>query len=593
MATAKRKKTTTKKLSPQEKSLKKEKRDQRNEISTILKNIGFQRLTYIDGKHFEYDNRKTEMDDVFINENIILITEYTIGKPGDHLLKKSIFYNKVNEDIRSFIDFLLTEEKLKSFKKYYEEKIEGNYSKNELRLQILYCSKKAISEDHKNVVENVIFFDYHIVQYFKSLTKVIKQSSKYEFLDFLKIPFDEFGSNIKNSSVSSSNKFSGHILPEEKSSFDEGYKIVSFYIDAESLLKRSYVLRQSGWRDIENVGHYQRMFEAKKINSMRRYLTEKNRVFINNIISTISIDKIKLYDKEDKLLSINENGQFVGDNATEVTPALIEINDECNIIGLIDGQHRTYAYHEGDDQFEMTISKLRKIQNLLVTGILFPKVENKQTRLKFEANLFLEINSNQTNVKSQLKQEIELMINPFSTIAIGKRILIGLNKSGPLGNLIEQYWYEKRKIKTASIVSFGLRPLIKIEDIKAKDSIYSIWKNPDKQKLKVKYNKEFDLLDEYVNFSVEKIRDMFIALKMTLAPDQWETYRPSNPRALLTVTFINGILNVLRLLIENNKVASIDDYKIKLKDIDKFDFKEFKSSQYRKMGNAIYDKYFR
>mgnify|MGYP001418030564 CR=1 FL=1 len=588
-----RKKTTRKKLSPQEKAFRKEIRDQRNEISTILKNIGFQRLPYIDGKHFEYDNRKTEMDDVFINENIILLTEYTIGNPGDHLLKKSIFYNKVNEDKRNFIDFMLTEEKLKSFKKFYEEKIAGNYSKNELRLQILYCSKKTISDDHKNVVKDVIFFDYHIVQYFKSLTKVIKQSSKYEFLDFVKIPFDEFGSNIKNSSVSSSNKFSGHILPEEKSSFDEGYKIVSFYIDAESLLKRSYVLRQSGWRDVENVGHYQRMFEAKKISSMRRYLTEKNRVFINNIISTISIDKIKLYDKAGKLLSINANGQFVGDNATEVTPALIEINDECNIIGLIDGQHRTYAYHEGDDQFEITISKLRKIQNLLVTGILFPKAESKQTRLKFEANLFLEINSNQTNVKSQLKQEIELMISPFSTVAIGKRILLGLNKSGPLGNLIEQYWYEKGKIKTASIVSFGLKPLIKIEDVKAKDSLYTIWKNADKQKLKVKDNKEFDLLDEYVDFSVEKIRDMFIALKAKLDTDQWETYRPSNPRGLLTVTFFNGILNLLRLLIENNKVASIEDYKLKLKDIEKFDFKKFKSSQYRKMGEEIYNKYFK
>jgi len=352
-------------------------------------------------------------------------------------------------------------------------------------------------------------------------------------------------------------------------------------------------LRQSGWRDVENVGHYQRMFEAKKISSMRRYLTEKNRVFINNIISTISIDKIKLYDKAGKLLSINANGQFVGDNATEVTPALIEINDECNIIGLIDGQHRTYAYHEGDDQFEITISKLRKIQNLLVTGILFPKAESKQTRLKFEANLFLEINSNQTNVKSQLKQEIELMISPFSTVAIGKRILLGLNKSGPLGNLIEQYWYEKGKIKTASIVSFGLKPLIKIEDVKAKDSLYTIWKNADKQKLKVKDNKEFDLLDEYVDFSVEKIRDMFIALKAKLDTDQWETYRPSNPRGLLTVTFFNGILNLLRLLIENNKVASIEDYKLKLKDIEKFDFKKFKSSQYRKMGEEIYNKYFK
>ncbi|GFZ78804.1 hypothetical protein GCM10011531_05560 [Aquaticitalea lipolytica] len=587
-----RKKTPSKKLSPQEKAIRKEKRDQRNEISTILKNIGFQRLPYIDGKHFEYNNRKTEMDDVFISENIILLVEYTIGDPKDHLFAKKIFYDKVNLDKRNFIDFLLKEEKLKSFKKHYEENIEGNYSKNELRLQILYCSKKTISEEHKDLIENVTFFDYHIVQYFKSLTKVIKRSSKYEFLEFIKIPIEDYGSNIKNSSLGSSNKFSGHILPEEKSSFDEGYKIVSFYIDAESLLKRSYVLRQNGWRDIENVGHYQRMFESKKISSMRRYLTDKNRVFINNIISTISIDKIKLYDKEDNLLTVNDNGQFVGENATEVTPALIEINDECNIIGLIDGQHRTYAYHEGDDQFEPKIAKLRTIQNLLVTGILFPKIESKQARLKFEANLFLEINSNQTNVRSQLKQEIELMISPFSSVAIGKRILAGLNKSGPIGNLIEQYWYEKGKIKTASIVSFGLRPLIKIEDVKAQDSIYVIWSNPDKQKLKQKDNKEFDLLEEYIQFSVEKIRDLLIALKMNLDSDQWKTYSPGNPKGLLTVTFINGVLNVLRLLIENNKVSTVDTYKTKLKNIDKFDFKQFKSSQYRKMGEAIYKKYF-
>ena len=588
-----KKRSARKNLSPQEKFVLKEKRAHRNEISTILKNIGFSRLLHIDGKHFEYDQKKTEIDDIFINENIILLTEYTIGEPKDHLFSKKIFYDKINQDKRKFIDFLLSEKKLVSFQNYYENKIKEKYSKNEIRIQILYCSKKTISDEYKNLVDHVVFFDYHIVQYFKSLTKVIKKSSKYEFFDFIKIPFEEFGSNIKKSSISSSNKFSGHILPEEKSSFDEGYKIVSFYMDAESLLKRSYVLRQSGWRDIESIGHYQRMFEAKKISSMRKYLTEKNRVFINNIISTISIEKIKLYDKKGDMLSINDNGQFVKENSTEVTPALIEIVDECNIIGLIDGQHRTYAYHEGDDQFEPTISKLRKIQNLLVTGILFPKTENKQTRLKFEANLFLEINSNQTNIKSQLKQEIELMISPFSIVAISKKILHGLNKSGPLVNLIEQYWYEKEKIKTSSIVSFGLKPLIKIEDIKSKDSIYSIWKNPDKHKLKAKDNKEFYLLNEYINFTIEKIRDIFIALKANMHQSQWETYSTKNPQGVLTVTFINGILNVLRLLIENNKVLTIEDYKEKLKGIDKFDFKNFKSSQYRKMGEEIFNKYFK
>lgn len=583
-----RKKRARKKLTPQEK----EQRLQKNEVRAIMKNLGFHKLPYIDNKEFVYDGRTSEMDDIFIKENTILLTEYTIGDPGTHLLKKKVFYDKVNDDIRSFVDFMLSEEKLKSFKKYYDDNIDSVYTKNELRLRILYCSKKSISDEHKSLVDGVIFFDYHIVQYFKSLSKVIKSSSKYEFLEFINVKFQDFGTNIKDSSKVSTNSFSGNILPEEKSKFDEGYKIVSFYIDAESLLKRSYVLRQDGWRDKKNVGHYQRMLESKKISDMRKYLSEKNRVFINNIITTISTSEIKLFDKDGKELNISADGQFIGNNTTEVSPASIQINDSCNIIGLIDGQHRTYAYHEGDDQYEKTISDLRKVQNLLVTGILFPQNESEENRLKFEANLFLEINSNQKNVPSKVRQEIQLMISPFSTVAIGKRVLAGLNKSGPLGNLIEQYWYEKGKIKTASLVSFGLRPLLKIEDVKAQDSIFYIWNNAEKQKLKAKNNKEFDLLTKYVEFSVEKIRDILIALKINLDDDKWRTYSPSNPQGLLTVTFINGIFNVLRLLIENNKVYGVETYKSKLKDVNNFDFKKYKSSQYRKMGQDIYNKYF-
>ena len=584
-------KKTKKRLSSAEISQRNEQRNQKKEICDILKNIGFEKLSYIDGKEFNYEGRTSELDDIFIFENVILLTEYTIGDP--HLLKKSIFYDRVNSDKKAFIKFMLQEEKLSSFKKYYQDNIKDKYSINQLRVKILYCSKKSISEEHKSVVNDVIYFDYHIVQYFKSLTKVIKKSSKYEFLEFIGIPFNEFGENILGSGHISINKFSGHILPEEKSSFKEGYKIVSFYIDAESLIKRAYVLRQEGWREKENIGYYQRMFEAKKISSMRKYLTENSRVFINNIISTIAENQIKLFDRKGNPIIINDKGEFEGDNAsTNVTPALIEINDECNIIGLIDGQHRTYAYHEGDDIYEPHIAKLRKIQNLLVTGILFPQKESKESRLKFEANLFLEINLNQTKVKPKLQQEIELMITPFSNIAIGKRILKGLNSNGPLSNLIEQYSFEKGKIKTASIVSFGLKPLIKLDDIKSKDSLYSLWENQDKARLKERKSEEYQILNEYISFCITKIRDLLIAFKSELSSDKWETYTPQNPNGMLNVTFINGVLNVLRLLIENNKISDIQNYKEKLKDIDKFDFKKYKSSQYRKMGKDIYAKYF-
>lgn len=591
MAKKTKPKKQSKKYSAEELAQRKEQSNQTKEIRDIMKNIGFNRLPYIDGKEFIFDNRTSEMDDIFIKDNVILITEYTIGSPGTHLLKKKIFYDKILEDDKAFIEFLINEDKLKSFRDYYDSKIKNNYTKNQLQLRILYCSKKSISEEHKRLTNNVIFFDYHIVQYFKSLTKTIKRSSKYEFLEFINVDFEKFGDNIKNSSSKTTHTFSGNILPEEKSKFEEGYKIVSFYIDADSLLRRSYVLRQNGWKDIDNVGHYQRMLETAKINGMRKYLADQKRVFINNIIATIQIDKIQLLDKDDNVLLIKDNGD-IGHGLHEVYPTKIKIEDSCNIIGLIDGQHRTYAYHEGDDIYEKKITELRNVQNLLVTGILFPKNVSPKKKLDFEAKLFLEINNNQKNVPSHVVQEIQVLTNPFSTIAIGKKILAKLNQNGPLSNLIEQYWYEKGKLKTASIVSYGLKPLIKIEDLKAKDSLFFLWNDADKDKLKSKNSDDFEFLNKYIEFSAEKIRDLLIAFKSKLAPNKWNTYSPSKTEGLLSVSFINGILNTLRLLIENNKVSTIEDYKTKLDKIDKFDFKQFKSSQYRKLGEKIYADYF-
>lgn len=204
----------------------------------------------------------------------------------------------------------------------------------------------------------------------------------------------------------------------------------------------------------------------------------------------------------------------------------------------------------------------------------------------------MEINSTQTNANSQLKQEIELMLNPFSSIAIAKKILYELNVSGPLGNLIEHYWYEKGKIKTASIVSYGLKPLIKVDDIKATDSLYLIWPNAEKSKLKHKDCEDFDLLKDYVTFCVTKIRDIMIAFKSELTNEQWTIYSRTTQHGILSVTFINGILNVLRLLIQNNKIASVVDYRAKLKSISSFNFRQYKSSQYRKLGEDIYNAYF-
>lgn len=590
--TLSKKSSKRKALSPEEKLRRKERRDQIKEIREIMLRIGFTRLSGIDGKEFVYDGRTSELDDIFICENIILLTEYTIGDP--HILTKKIIYDKINNNTHTFIKYLIDNKIFGSFNNIYDNSISDKYTINQLRVKILYCSKKSISQEHKDNVLNVIYFDHHIVKYFKSLTSVIKLSTRYEFMDFLGIKEDEWGENILDSSINATSCFSGHILPEEKSSFKEGYKIISFYIDAASLLKRAYVLRQEGWRKKENVGYYQRMLDTKKIVGMRRYLSTEGRVFINNIITTISENDIKMYNDKNRKeeIVIDENGDFVGENKrTNVTPAYVEILNKCNIIGIIDGQHRTFAYHEGDDTYESSIKKLRKIQNLLVTGIIFPKTESQENRLKFEAGLFLEINSNQKKVGQLIQQEIQMQIMPFSNIAVGKRILNMLNDHGSLANMIELYSYEKGKIKTASIVSFGLKPLIKFDQNK-NDSFYSIWDNENKTDLLDKNCQNYTLLDDYIKFCVKGINEIMSAFKSCIKKQEWKPYCAKTSSGVLTVTFINGVLNLTRLLIENDLMHGLDFYREKLKTIDEFNIKHYKSSQYRRMGEDIYNKYF-
>ena len=173
------------------------------------------------------------------------------------------------------------------------------------------------------------------------------------------------------------------------------------------------------------------MLESPKLLSMRKYLYEEKRVFVNNIIATVSKNDITLkrisFDPQtsqqtETIIDIDKAGNFTP-NSAHVESIQIEIQDKYNIVGIIDGQHRVYAYHESNDIYEEAIKTLRKQQNLLVTCIIYPEKESVQEKNRFEANLFLEINKNQKKLNSTLQQEIELIVSPFSTISIGKDIL--------------------------------------------------------------------------------------------------------------------------------------------------------------------------
>ena len=70
-------------------------------------------------------------------------------------------------------------------------------------------------------------------------------------------------------------------------------------------------------------------------------------------------------------------------------------------------------------------------------------------------------------------------------------------------------------------------------------------------------------------------------------------YSAINKQGVLDVVLLNGIMNVLRLLIENEQVSSVEEYKKSLNGVETFHFRDYKSSQYRKMGEKLYSDYFK
>ncbi len=555
------------KLSPAEL----EQRNHRKEIRLTLNKIGYTFVNSVSDIEIEFMGRRGDFDDIYLFDNIIMLLEYTISSSGNistHILRKKLLYDHISNFPSDFLLYL--ENTFPTFK----QKRDSYYNYSQCKIVILYCSKNKINSDIKSQLPNIIFFDYPIVKYFKTVANSIFSSTKYEFFNFLQLKFEEIGKEVIHS-VNTYISLNGTVLPESNSNFKNGYKIVSFYIDPKSILEKSYVLRKEGWN--ENMNLYQRMIVPKKIKAIRKYLLSEERVFVNNIIVTLPY--------ETKLLDV-ENNTIDPQSLSKTQNIVLQIPNKFNTIGLIDGQHRIYAYYEGGPN-EYKISVLREKQNILVTGIIYPKEIPENEKTEFEARLFLEINANQTNAKSDLKQSINLILKPFSPESIARKVLHGLNSSGPLENMFEEYFYEKGKLKTTSFVSFGLKPIVKLGGF---DTFYFLWDKANKEDLLIENN--LDLLQEYIEFSCKQINIFLSAIKNNIGSDGKWTINSDNSERNISITFLNGIIICLRSVIENNKIGDFNFYNKIFENINSFDFTRYKSSQYGSLARELFLEYF-
>lgn len=534
----------------------------------IFERAGFTRLSDVDGVHFDYKGLKSELDDIFVFENVVVFAEYTrsgSGNLGTHAKGKSGIHNKIAENPVEFLEFF--SKKSSGVKEWYPN---IQYTNKQIVSAIIYGTNDALEDHHKALFNSSKFMSTAERAYFRSLTNSIKRSARFELFEYLGIDPQRVGEKGTIPTALPSDPYDALLLPEEQSHFPAGFTVVSFYVDPDALLKRAYVLRKNGWRD--GLRLYQRLIIPSKISSIRSHLKDKKRVFANNIVVTIPPDA----------RLVHEDGNPVNKQKVyKPTPVKLEIPRKSNTIGIIDGQHRIFSYYE-DSIPEPDIDKFRSQQNLLATGLIYPASMSVPERERFEAGLFLEINSKQTSAGSDIIQAIWTVLDPFRAISVARLVLNRLSETAPLKGYLARTSIDSGKIKTASIVSFGLQPLTKRS---GEDSLFHLWSEETvKNRLKAGQRNDADL-EAYLDFSVQTIATFLNHIRQAVGSAKWKI-TAKDETGILSVTTINGLIILMRKLIANGQITATGNFP-DLSPLSAFDFNVYKSSQYADMANHM------
>ena len=539
----------------------------RRDILTVFRESDF---THISSEHKQIvlAGRRGEFDGVFLFKNIIVLEEHTTltdsSRLTDHLRKKNEFFQFALEHRDDLMGVL--GEVCPEFARHVNSQPFGT---TDYRIIPVYCPLNDIPVGYRGRYPSVVLLEHRVLMYFVRLVRAIKKSARFELLKFLRMELGHIGVAQSGSDFQ---RYDGLLLSASPSGFPSGHKLVSFLMDPQTLIERAYVLRVEGWYDQACL--YQRMLAKNKLTQIRRYLGEEGRVFVNNIIVTLP----------DETHVKEINGPF---SNQDITPVHITLPRQLQTIGIIDGQHRVFSYHEGNDAHESVIAELRDKQHLLVTGIVYPSNMSGEEKTEFEAGLFLEINDKQTRTKSGLRQAIEVITRPFSAVAIAKAVITKMADEGSLAGELERDFFDTTKIKTASIVSYGLRHVVAID---GKHSLFQLLPAGKQRALRKQTR---SALDRYVAHCVCELDYFFSAFKQTVPTDMWT--RDKKTSRALTTTTINGVIYCFRRLVQDNRVRSYDYYRRHLRNIH-IDYRPthfpYKSSHWRALGEEIYEQCF-
>ena len=556
-----KKKRTTRKLTPEQRK----KNKFRKKIRDLFTNAGF---IFINtrNKSYKFGNRIVELDFIFVHENIVLICEDTTAadKDRDHIRKKDEAFKEIQNNSTEFLEWLktLSPEKANPL---------SAYSKCIFRFLYFSLNEMNLTDEEISLYNKIHFIEPQTLNYFHKITNSIRLSSRYEIYRFLGLTNNDIG--IKGSANPKSSIQLPIIHPEDLTGLNNGVRIVSFMVSAKTLLDTCFVLRKDNWED--DAWLYQRLVDATKIKSIRNFVARNGQAFYNNVIVALP-DNVRFISEDEKQIPIDQIGNYQA--------CKMEIYEDWNSIGIIDGQHRIYAHYEGGktDLLESKIAPLREKLHLLATGLIFPEDMDKLKRIQIQSQIFSDINSNAKSVPPDVLLHIESISNPFSDKGIARRVIGKLNKKHIFLNMFELSLTDEPKIKVASIISYALRHLVTISPTENKVSLYSFWQG-NKKELSEEKEKP---LDEYAEFCASCLGVYFCAVRNRFKT-YWNTDKSSK---LLSIASINGFIIAYTRQLKENEIQNFDFYDQKLANWDMNFSKEsfpYSGSQYGKFSRKI------
>lgn len=559
------------------KKMTKEERVRRLEQKSFFRKI-YQTFTYAgfayvktNGVHFSLGGRDIEIDAAYVYENIVLLCEDTIEKAGgsDHVLKK--------EEAGSVIeahkhDFLVWFGQLSPDARACCH----DYKESRIRIFNLYFSKyhTTWSDDEHIRYSHLKLVSLRELDYFKWMSQSIRKSSRYEIYKYLGLETKDVGTF--RGSTESTTIETPIVYPSEFVGGDENIRVVSFMMAPGDLLRMAYVMRKDGWRSSGDV--YQRLVDKTKIKKIREYLCRTRATFYNNIIVALP-DSVKVVDA-------NGDSKNIFKVMEPSDGMKLSIIKELNSIGIIDGQHRVYAYYEGGIR-DTEVEQLREQLRLLVTGIAFPSSMKKLDRQKVQSSIFLDINENAKPVNSALMLHIKRMQNPFADTSIAQDVIERMNSNGVFKDHFQESMLSQKGIPTASVIKFALRYLVSLSPSDGKGSFVRRW-DGDVEGLTQQHDNAAK--DAYVKYCAECLNKYFAGIKAALGTKwDWEGTNTLLP----SVVTINGFLIAYGKRLLEDKPREVDYYKNKFKNLtmsfSRANFK-YRSSQYHKFAAEILEK---